>query len=143
MIKATSAVDPQTDHLIQNTIRKVFSQNTILTIAHRIDTILDYDKILIMDNGVVLEYDKVENLLNNSQSKFAEIVETSFGVSLEDVLKVRDSKGFNAQPGQGMLQPQGVKVVSPFSSAQHNDENNENDSNDSNADNSGGNIFEA
>ena len=87
--EATSAVDPQTDQLIQETIRKVFSDNTILTIAHRIDTILDYDKILILDQGSVLEYDTVDNLLNNSQSKFSDIVKSSFGVNLKDVLKAK------------------------------------------------------
>merc|ERR1712099_182737 len=60
--EATSAVDPQTDQLIQQTIRQVFKTNTILTIAHRIDTILDYDRILIMDKGKVLEYDRPDAL---------------------------------------------------------------------------------
>merc|ERR1712228_332334 len=85
--EATSAVDPQTDQLIQQTIREVFKTNTILTIAHRIDTILDYDKILIMDNGSVLEYDKPDSLLSNKSSRFSEIVQESFGVNLEEVLK--------------------------------------------------------
>ena len=65
----------------------MFANNTILTIAHRIETILDYDKILIMDEGKVLEYDAVDNLLNDKDSKFSEIVQTSFGVNLQDVLK--------------------------------------------------------
>merc|ERR1712228_440549 len=85
--EATSAVDPQTDQLIQQTIREVFKTNTILTIAHRIDTILDYDKILIMDNGSVLEYDKPDSLLSNKNSRFSEIVQESFGVNLDEVLK--------------------------------------------------------
>ena len=83
--KATSAVEAQTDQLIQNTIRQVFAKTTILTIAHRIDTILDYDKILILDSGTVLEYDSVDNLLANEKSQFAQIVETSCPVSLNDV----------------------------------------------------------
>merc|ERR1712176_393511 len=85
--EATSAVDPQTDQLIQQTIREVFKTNTILTIAHRIDTILDYDKILIMDQGSVLEYDKPDSLLSNKNSRFSEIVQESFGVNLDEVLK--------------------------------------------------------
>ena len=92
--QATSAVDPATDQLIQNTIREVFSNNTILTIAHRIDTILDYDKILIMDQGNVLEYDTVDNLLNDKDSKFSEIVQTSFGVNLNEILATKRG-GFN------------------------------------------------
>ena len=85
--EATSAVDPQTDQLIQQTIRQVFKTNTILTIAHRIDTILDYDRILIMDKGTVLEYDRPDALLSNEKSRFSEIVQESFGVNLEQVLK--------------------------------------------------------
>merc|ERR1712130_848357 len=85
--EATSAVDPQTDQLIQQTIREVFKTNTILTIAHRIDTILDYDRILIMDKGRVLEYDRPDALLSNERSRFSEIVQESFGVNLEEVLK--------------------------------------------------------
>jgi len=85
--EATSAVDPQTDQLIQQTIRQVFKTNTILTIAHRIDTILDSDRILIMDQGNVLEYDRPDALLSNSGSRFSEIVQESFGVNLEEVLK--------------------------------------------------------
>ena len=80
--------------MIQNTIREVFSNNTILTIAHRIDTILDYDKILIMDQGNVLEYDTVDNLLNDKDSKFSEIVQTSFGVNLNEILATKRG-GFN------------------------------------------------
>ena len=90
--EATSAVDPHTDHLIQKTIRRVFGVGcTILTIAHRIDTILDYDFILIMENGQLLEYDSPKNLLNpKSESKFQEIVQSSFGVNLEDVLRSKN-----------------------------------------------------
>eukprot|EP00486_Rosalina_sp_Unknown_P006558 CAMPEP_0201569972 /NCGR_PEP_ID=MMETSP0190_2-20130828/11975_1 /ASSEMBLY_ACC=CAM_ASM_000263 /TAXON_ID=37353 /ORGANISM="Rosalina sp." /LENGTH=1205 /DNA_ID=CAMNT_0047992963 /DNA_START=715 /DNA_END=4335 /DNA_ORIENTATION=- len=84
--EATSAVDPSTDQLIQETIRNVFKTNTILTIAHRIDTILDYDRILIMDKGKVLEFDKPQSLLSNEKSRFSEIVQESFGVNLDDVL---------------------------------------------------------
>merc|ERR1712087_996942 len=85
--EATSAVDPSTDRKIQQTIRQVFQENTILTIAHRIDTILDYDRILIMDQGRVLEYDNPKALLSNEKSRFSEIVKESFGVDLDDVKK--------------------------------------------------------
>lgn len=85
--EATSAVDPATDQLIQNTIRTVFSEQTILTIAHRIDTILDYDKILILELGNILEYNSPRVLLADENSKFSEIVQASFGVNLNDVLQ--------------------------------------------------------
>ena len=83
--EATSSVDKILDNLIQETIRKVFKNKTILTIAHRIDTILDYDRILIMDDGNVLEYDKPQILLNNKQSKFSQIVKESFGIDIKNI----------------------------------------------------------
>lgn len=68
--EATAAVDFQTDKIIQETIRSAFTDKTILTIAHRIDTILDSDKILVLDHGEIAEFDSPENLLKNTDSIF-------------------------------------------------------------------------
>lgn len=68
--EATAAVDVETDDLIQETIRKEFKNCTIVTIAHRLNTILDYDMILVMDNGIVSEYDSPKALLEDSDSLF-------------------------------------------------------------------------
>ncbi len=72
MDEATSAVDPDTDSSIQTALRSgcIQSGTTILTIAHRLQTIVDYDKILVMSNGNVLEYDTPPALLGNSASQF-------------------------------------------------------------------------
>eukprot|EP01083_Nonionella_stella_P070803 189645_1 len=83
--EATSSVDAETDRLIQQTIRDVFVDRTILTIAHRMDTILDYDRILIMDKGCVLEYDTPSNLLAHKNNMFSEIVQHAFGVDADSV----------------------------------------------------------
>lgn len=61
--EATSAVDVETDELIQKTIRAEFKDRTILTIAHRIKTIMDSDKILVLEQGQVAEFDRPEALL--------------------------------------------------------------------------------
>ena len=68
--EATAAVDLETDDLIQATIKNEFASCTILTIAHRINTIMDSDKVVVMDDGKVLEYDSPGNLLLNNNSVF-------------------------------------------------------------------------
>ncbi|XP_061782919.1 multidrug resistance-associated protein 1-like [Nerophis lumbriciformis] len=61
--EATAAVDLEMDQLIQFTIRTQFSDCTVLTIAHRLNTIMDYTRILVMDQGSILEMDSPSNLL--------------------------------------------------------------------------------
>lgn len=61
--EATAAVDVETDQLIQRTIREEFKDRTILTIAHRLNTIMDSDKIVVLDKGTVAEFDTPSTLL--------------------------------------------------------------------------------
>lgn len=68
--EATAAVDIQTDKIIQATIRREFSHKTIITIAHRLDTVMDCDRILSLDEGKVKEFDSPENLLKDPTSIF-------------------------------------------------------------------------
>ena len=69
--EATSALDLETDSVIQKTIRESFVDVTILTIAHRINTVVDYDKVLVLDHGTIVE--SPQKLLNDPQSKFYEL----------------------------------------------------------------------
>ena len=68
--EATAAVDLETDDLIQATIATEFNECTIFTIAHRINTIMDYDKIMVLDNGKIAEFDTVSNLLKHTGGIF-------------------------------------------------------------------------
>ncbi|XP_023610594.1 canalicular multispecific organic anion transporter 1 [Myotis lucifugus] len=63
MDEATAAVDLETDQLIQITIRKEFSHCTAITIAHRLHTIMDSDKVMVLDNGKIVEFGSPEELL--------------------------------------------------------------------------------
>ena len=63
--EATSSVDYETDSNLQNTVVKEFHSRTILCIAHRLKTIINYDKILVLDKGEVREFDTPFNLYNN------------------------------------------------------------------------------
>ncbi|GJE85249.1 multidrug resistance-associated ABC transporter [Phanerochaete sordida] len=70
MDEATASVDYATDELIGKTIRHEFAESTILTIAHRLRTIIDYDRVLLLDQGRIAEFDKPATLLANPSSKF-------------------------------------------------------------------------
>ncbi|ORY47490.1 P-loop containing nucleoside triphosphate hydrolase protein [Rhizoclosmatium globosum] len=72
--ECTANVDLETDHLIQQALRSTMSQTTILTIAHRLNTVMDYDKILVLDAGKVVEYDTPRALLEREGGVFAGMV---------------------------------------------------------------------
>ncbi|EGW14610.1 Canalicular multispecific organic anion transporter 1 [Cricetulus griseus] len=64
--EATAAVDLGTDSLIQTTIRNEFSNCTVITIAHRLHTIMDSDKIMVLDSGKIVEYGSPEELMSKT-----------------------------------------------------------------------------
>ncbi|XP_054168602.1 multidrug resistance-associated protein 1-like [Oppia nitens] len=68
--EATAAVDLETDSLIQQTIRKAFADCTVLTIAHRLHTILDSTRVLVLNEGRIAEFDSPDNLLADENSVF-------------------------------------------------------------------------
>lgn len=72
--EATAAIDTKTDSLIQRTIREAFKGCTMLIIAHRLNTVLDCDRILVMDNGMIGEFDKPDVLLSDEESMLSKMV---------------------------------------------------------------------
>ncbi|XP_053193733.1 multidrug resistance-associated protein 1 [Scomber japonicus] len=68
--EATAAVDMETDNLIQSTIRSQFEDCTVLTIAHRLNTIMDYTRVLVLDKGEIAEFDSPSNLIAQRGSFF-------------------------------------------------------------------------
>lgn len=68
--EATASVDHNTDELIQNTIRKEFADCTILTVAHRLNTIMDSSRIMVLDKGKIVEFESPAELLGNKNGIF-------------------------------------------------------------------------
>ncbi|XP_011647242.1 multidrug resistance-associated protein 4-like isoform X2 [Pogonomyrmex barbatus] len=94
--EATANVDPITDTFIQITIRKKFENCTVLTIAHRLNTIMDSDKVLIMDQGQVLEFDHPFILLQNEQGHFSNMVQET-GKAMTEQLKQHAKEAYERQ----------------------------------------------
>lgn len=72
--EATASVDTATDNMIQRTLRQNFSDATVITIAHRITSVLDSDVVLLLDNGVAVERDTPAKLLEDKSSLFSKLV---------------------------------------------------------------------
>jgi ABC-type multidrug transport system fused ATPase/permease subunit len=75
--EATSSVDFDTDHKIQQTIRSEFKESALLCIAHRIRTVADYDRILVLDHGRLLEFDHPYTLMTKEDGVFMQMCQRS------------------------------------------------------------------
>src|SRR6185437_12283079 len=78
----------RTDALIQQTIREEFANCTVLTIAHRLNTIMDSDRVLVLDAGRVVEFDTSYNLLSDENSIFSAMVKTTGKEMSENLLQM-------------------------------------------------------
>ncbi|KAK7301008.1 hypothetical protein RJT34_11863 [Clitoria ternatea] len=72
--EATASVDTATNNLIQQTLRKHFSDCTVITIAHRITSVINSDMVLLLNQGLIEEYDSPTRLLEDKLSSFAQLV---------------------------------------------------------------------
>lgn len=71
--EATANIDYLTDRMIQNVIRKEMTECTVLTIAHRLDTVLEYDRIMVLEKGEIVEFDQPDVLLQKRDGFLSEL----------------------------------------------------------------------
>ncbi|PWA85957.1 ATP-binding cassette subfamily C member 8 [Artemisia annua] len=72
--EATASVDTATDNMIQKTLRQHFSESTVITIAHRITSVISSDMVLVLNDGLIEEYDSPMKLLEGKSSSFSKLV---------------------------------------------------------------------
>ncbi|KAJ2926067.1 hypothetical protein H1R20_g11028, partial [Candolleomyces eurysporus] len=89
--EATSNVDVETDAKVQRTIQTEFADATLLCIAHRLNTIAYYDRVLVMDGGSVAEFDTVLNLFDREDSIFRALCNEA-NLSRSDILRIREDQ---------------------------------------------------
>lgn len=88
--EATANIDDATDAFIQRVIKDKFKDCTVLTIAHKLNTIMDSDKVIVMDNGKAVEYDHPHNLLQNKSSYLSAMVQSTGDKMSEHLKKIAE-----------------------------------------------------
>ncbi|XP_045127905.1 ATP-binding cassette sub-family C member 4-like isoform X2 [Portunus trituberculatus] len=99
--EATANVDPRTDELIQQTIRTKFAECTVLTIAHRLHTIMDSDRVMVLQAGQLMEFDTPYNLLNNKTSIFFSLVQQTGQASAKQLHQIAEMAHQRQQDSEG------------------------------------------
>ncbi|XP_063867034.1 ATP-binding cassette sub-family C member 4-like isoform X1 [Scylla paramamosain] len=99
--EATANVDPRTDELIQQTIRTKFAECTVLTIAHRLHTIMDSDRVMVLQAGQLMEFDTPYNLLNNESSIFFSLVQQTGQASAKQLHQIAEMAHQRRQDSEG------------------------------------------
>ncbi|KAJ0389044.1 hypothetical protein P43SY_011500 [Pythium insidiosum] len=73
--EATASIDHETDKKLQRVIREAFAESTVLTIAHRLDTVLDSDRIVVLDDGRVVECAPPKQLIEKGNGHFFDLAQ--------------------------------------------------------------------
>eukprot|EP00178_Gracilaria_changii_P007506 TRINITY_DN23739_c0_g1_i1.p1 TRINITY_DN23739_c0_g1~~TRINITY_DN23739_c0_g1_i1.p1 ORF type:complete len:111 (-),score=14.15 TRINITY_DN23739_c0_g1_i1:12-344(-) len=94
MDEATASIDEKTDELIQKMIRTEFKNTTVITIAHRLNTIIYYDKILVLERGEIKEYDTPVRLVKDEKSFLGRLIRKTGKSYMENIIRLAE-KGSN------------------------------------------------
>jgi ABC-type multidrug transport system fused ATPase/permease subunit len=101
--EATASVDVETDSKIQTMIQEDFKDKTLLCIAHRLNTIVFYDRILVMDQGQVAEFDTPLALFDRPDSIFRAMCDKA-SLSREDIVRIRSHAGIREEQEQDIVE---------------------------------------
>lgn len=82
-VNVCCSVDDITDRLIQKIIRRKFARHTIIAVAHKLETILDFDRVAVLDNGSMREFDDPHTLLSRPSSAFRQLYNSSVHEGLD------------------------------------------------------------
>ncbi|XP_014221942.1 multidrug resistance-associated protein 4-like [Trichogramma pretiosum] len=99
--EATANVDPETDKMIQRAIRSNFKNNTVLTIAHRLNTIMDSDRVLVMEFGCAVEYGHPYLLLTEMENGYFSDMVRETGDEMAHKLRRVAEKAYKGEPLEG------------------------------------------
>ncbi|XP_046429218.1 ATP-binding cassette subfamily C member 4-like isoform X3 [Neodiprion fabricii] len=102
--EVTANIDPITDKLIQNTISRRFAECTVVTIAHRLNTVMNSDRVLVMGEGRILEYDHPHLLLKDRNGYFSQMLQQT-GTTVADELAAISERNYNSQPNIRVREP--------------------------------------
>ena len=92
--EATASCDPATDDFIRRTIRVRFAKSTVLTVAHRLESVIDSERILVVANGQVVEYDHPHTLLQKADGHFARMAREGGNKAFEKLKKAAEEVGY-------------------------------------------------
>jgi len=88
MDEATASVDAAADDRIAEILKNSFKDTTVLAIAHRLASIADYDRVLVLDQGRIAECDHPYKLLQNEDSMFSNLVEATGSLQAEEIKRI-------------------------------------------------------
>lgn len=93
--EATASVDPETDNLIQETIKLNFSACTVLTISHQLQNVIESDRILVLENGKIVEFDQPISLLMKTGGYLRKLVDANDAETIQRLTDLAKKVSFN------------------------------------------------